>query len=97
MLVKMLSMNSEMVKVLKSESSNGATMSEDELFSNMYSLFIAGHETTATALSWLVYEILIHPEIQRKMYQETRKIIFSQEFLLQLLKTLTNFNMLIML
>jgi len=66
---------SNMMKALKSESENGAGMSEDELISNMYTLFIAGHETTATALSWLVYELTIHPEIQEKMLREIHKVV----------------------
>ncbi|KAK0434851.1 cytochrome P450, partial [Desarmillaria tabescens] len=31
---------------------------------------IAGHETTATTLGWLLYELSAHPEDQRKIWEE---------------------------
>ena len=38
----------------------------------MQSLTLAGHETTASTLSWLLYELSKHPEYQAKMREEIR-------------------------
>ena len=36
----------------------------------MYTLTLAGHETTATTFSFLLYEVARHPEYQARMRQE---------------------------
>jgi len=45
-------------------------ITEKELVGNIWLLFIAGHETTATALSWGLYELALYPEIQEEISQE---------------------------
>ncbi|KAI0661093.1 PAH-inducible cytochrome P450 monooxygenase PC-PAH 4 [Cubamyces menziesii] len=41
-----------------------------ELLAQMYTLTLAGHETTATTFSFLLYEVARHPEYQARMRQE---------------------------
>jgi cytochrome P450 len=38
-------------------------------------LFLAGHETSASALSWTLYLLAIHPEIQQQAYEEVAGIL----------------------
>lgn len=33
-------------------------------------MFLAGHETTATALGWMLYHLATHPDIQLKLKTE---------------------------
>jgi len=50
--------------------SNGEKLSERELFGNLWIFFAAGHETTATALSWGCLCLATYQDIQEKIYQE---------------------------
>eukprot|EP01125_Pyxidicula_operculata_P015203 TRINITY_DN5141_c0_g3_i1.p2 TRINITY_DN5141_c0_g3~~TRINITY_DN5141_c0_g3_i1.p2 ORF type:complete len:113 (-),score=20.70 TRINITY_DN5141_c0_g3_i1:466-804(-) len=55
-----------MLKAINSDQK--AHLSEEEFNSNLFILFVAGHETTANALSWGIYELGKNPDIQQKLY-----------------------------
>ncbi|KAK0462505.1 cytochrome P450 [Desarmillaria tabescens] len=48
-------------------------LSEEELLSQMNTIMFAGHETTASTLSWTFFELARHPEIQDKLRAEIRE------------------------
>lgn len=54
-------------------------MSDNELVDEMKTLLVAGHETTATALTWTVLELLQNPEVLRRLRAELA--IGSDEYL----------------
>jgi cytochrome P450 len=41
-------------------------------------MFVAGYETTATALSWIFYNLGTHPEIQKKAAAEVWNVLKGQ-------------------
>ncbi|KAF9021771.1 cytochrome P450 [Hymenopellis radicata] len=45
-------------------------MSENEIVSQMATFILAGHDTTAHSLAWLLYELSRHPEDQDRIRQE---------------------------
>ncbi|KAF8518694.1 cytochrome P450, partial [Hysterangium stoloniferum] len=45
-------------------------MSTEELLSQMSALTIAGHDTVTSTLTWILYELSRHPEIQNKLREE---------------------------
>ncbi|KAL7281118.1 hypothetical protein ACG7TL_004426 [Trametes sanguinea] len=45
-------------------------LTEDEILAQMYTLTLAGHETTASTVSFLLYELAKHPEYQDRMRRE---------------------------
>ncbi|KAK0199315.1 cytochrome P450 [Desarmillaria ectypa] len=45
-------------------------MLDDEIESQFVTFLIAGHETTATTLTWLLYELAVHPEHQSIIREE---------------------------
>ena len=47
-------------------------LTEDEILAQCFLFFIAGFETTATTLSYCTYELALHPEVQQKLYEETK-------------------------
>jgi len=48
----------------------GAAMTDEELRDELMTLLIAGHETTATALTWTLYWIHHLPKVREKLLQE---------------------------
>ncbi|KAK8140988.1 hypothetical protein G3M48_001110 [Beauveria asiatica] len=46
--------------------------SEEELINHMMTFLGAGHETTASALSFAIYAVCRHPEVQTRLRQEVR-------------------------
>ncbi|KAF8906098.1 cytochrome P450 [Mucidula mucida] len=49
-------------------------LSEDEVLSQMATMILAGHETSASTLSWVLYELSRHPEDQARCRQEIAEL-----------------------
>ena len=52
----------------------GFGMSDERLRDEVMTLFLAGHETTANALSWTIYLLTQHPEIAERVAKEVRSV-----------------------
>jgi cytochrome P450 len=48
----------------------GQPMSERQLRDEVMTLFIAGHETTANALAWMLYLVSQHPDVEARLMAE---------------------------
>jgi cytochrome P450 len=53
----------------------GASFSFDEIVDQVAMLFLAGHETSASALTWTLYLLAISPEIQEAAAQEVLSVV----------------------
>lgn len=53
----------------------GQPLSDKELRDEVMTVFIAGHETTANAMSWLWYLLDKHPEIRTKVEAEVSEVL----------------------
>jgi cytochrome P450 len=49
-----------------------AQLSEREILSQIATLLVAGHDTTASSLTWLLYELSKHPEDQQRIRDEIK-------------------------
>ncbi|KAJ7752918.1 cytochrome P450 [Mycena metata] len=47
-----------------------SNLSANELYAQMQTIMQAGHETTATTMSWTILELTRHPEVQAKLRAE---------------------------
>ncbi|KAL2067541.1 hypothetical protein VTL71DRAFT_1966 [Oculimacula yallundae] len=47
-------------------------LNDDELANQIMTFLAAGHETTASALTWTTYLLSTHPEVQRRLREEIR-------------------------
>lgn len=52
----------------------GGTLSTDEMVDQVAIFFLAGHETSASALSWALYLIACDSEVQKRVYNEINKL-----------------------
>ncbi len=53
----------------------GQGMDEAQLRDEVMTIFLAGHETTAVGLSWALYLMATHPEIQSAAREEVRRVV----------------------
>ena len=56
----------------------GRTMSHTDVLHNMQFFIVAGHETTALALSWALQLLALSPEIQEEAHAEARSVLGAQ-------------------
>lgn len=61
------------------EEGNG--MTDGELRDELLALLLAGHETTATAMSWALYWIHYLPEVKEKLLQELKQVSDPTDFM----------------
>ena len=56
----------------------GETMSDSQLRDEVTTIFMAGHETTANALSWALYLLAKHPDASRKIREESSQVLAQE-------------------
>jgi cytochrome P450 len=54
---------------------SGARMSDRQLRDEMMTLFLAGHETTAMALTWTWYLLSQHPDVEARLAAELSRVL----------------------
>ena len=60
--------------LISSSDEDGQGMTDVELHDELLGLLLAGHETTATAMSWALYWIHRLPDIKEKLLQELKSV-----------------------
>lgn len=53
----------------------GERMTDLQLRDEAMTMFLAGHETTATNLTWTLYALSQHPEVERRLRAELREVL----------------------
>lgn len=53
----------------------GESMSDEQLRDEIMTIFLAGHETTANALSWTLYLLSLHPRVARAVADELVQVL----------------------
>lgn len=66
--------------VLETAQKSDKTFSITEIADQIVMLFLAGHETSAAALTWTIYLISLFPEEQEKLFQEIVEVRAEGEF-----------------
>lgn len=56
--------------LLQARDESGNTMSDEELHDEIVTLLLAGHETTASAIVWVLYWVHYLPQVQQKLRSE---------------------------
>lgn len=61
--------------LLDARDDGGEAMSDDQVADEALTLLLAGHETTANALSWTLSLLARHPETQRRLHAELDDVL----------------------
>jgi len=66
------------VLLLSCDEETGETMSIQQIVDECFTIFGAGHETTATALTWACYMIAQHPEVENRLFEEINQVLLGR-------------------
>jgi cytochrome P450 len=61
--------------LLQAHDDDGSQMTDSQLRDEVMTLFLAGHETTALALSWGLYLLASHPEVEKRFHAELDELL----------------------
>lgn len=65
----------DLLGMLLAAQENGNRMTDRQLRDEVMTLFLAGHETTALALSWTFFLLSRHPAVEEKLLAELRAVL----------------------
>lgn len=68
-----------LISLLINAHDNNGKIDEEILMAESLTFLLAGHETTATLLSWIGYELCLNPDIQDRAYKEIKSIVKDGE------------------
>jgi cytochrome P450 len=64
-----------MLLMAQDDEGDGASMTDTQLRDEAMTLFVAGHETTANALTWTWYLLSEHPDVEAKLHEELDEVL----------------------
>jgi cytochrome P450 len=64
-----------MLLLAQDEEQNGARMTDTQVRDEAMTLFLAGHETTANALTWTWHLLAQHPDVERRLHEELDTVV----------------------
>lgn len=64
-----------MLIAARDEEGDGTGMTDEQLRDEAMTIFLAGHETTANALTWTWYLLSQHPEIEKRLHAEIDEVL----------------------
>ncbi len=64
-----------MLIMAQDEEGEGGGMTDEQLRDEVMTIFLAGHETTANALTWTWYLLSQHPEVERRLHEEVDAVL----------------------
>jgi cytochrome P450 len=64
---------------LRAQDEHGGSMTDKQLRDEVMTMLLAGHETTALALSWAWYLLATHPVDQAKLHEELDRVLAGRQ------------------
>ncbi|XP_012519617.1 PREDICTED: cytochrome P450 4F6-like [Propithecus coquereli] len=65
--------------LLLAKDENGKELSDEDIRAEADTFMFGGHDTTASGLSWILYNLARHPEYQERCRQEVRELVRDRE------------------
>ncbi|KAJ8654100.1 hypothetical protein O0I10_010175 [Lichtheimia ornata] len=65
-------------RFMNTHNDRGEPLSDKELRDTVLNFIIAGRDTTAQALSWTFYNLMLHPRVERKLLNEIKECIHEE-------------------
>ena len=67
-----------MLLLAQDDEGDGSGMTDAQLRDEAMTLFVAGHETTANALTWTWYLLSQHPDVEAKLHNEIDEVLMGK-------------------
>ena len=67
-----------MLLLAQDEEGDGKGMTDQQVRDEALTIFLAGHETTANALTWTWYLLSQHPDIEAKLHEELDRVLANK-------------------
>ncbi|MGF6653082.1 cytochrome P450 [Paraburkholderia youngii] len=61
--------------LLTAQEEGEAPLTDEEVMANVFTILLAGEDTTANTIAWIAYLMCTHPEVQNKMQAEVDSVI----------------------
>jgi cytochrome P450/nitrite reductase/ring-hydroxylating ferredoxin subunit len=65
--------------MLAAQQEGEAALSDQEVFGNVFTMLLAGEDTTANTIAWMMHFMCLHPQVQQKMQQEVDAALCDAE------------------
>ena len=66
--------NDVLSMLIEATHEDGTPMSDEEIRDELVTMLVAGHETTATGLSWTIHRLSKHPDVLRRVQEELDRV-----------------------
>lgn len=67
--------------MLSAKETEGAEITEEEIFGNVLTMLIGGEDSTATTMAWMLHFLAEHPDIQDRVQQEVDAVLGAASML----------------
>ncbi|RDJ97455.1 cytochrome P450, partial [Cupriavidus lacunae] len=67
--------------MVAAQAADDAPLSDEELIADSVTMLLAGEDTTANTISWILYFMCIHPDVQRRMQEEAAEVLGTTDVL----------------
>ena len=74
--------------LMEAKDTQGVAMTDLELRDELVNLFIGGYESTAVALTWILYEVANHPEVEQRVRGELATVLEGRALTAESLQSL---------
>jgi cytochrome P450 len=64
--------------LIEAETEDGERMTDEQVRDEALTIFLAGHETTANAMTWTFYLLSQHPDIEARLAEEVQGVLGNQ-------------------
>jgi cytochrome P450 len=61
--------------MLAAQAAEGAALSDDEIFGNVFTILLAGEDTTANTMAWMIHFMCEHPEVAARLREEADSVL----------------------
>ena len=62
------------LEALLVEQKKDPSFTDKEVFGNVFTILLAGEDTTSNSISWTLYYLALHPEVYQKIREEARTV-----------------------